>query len=816
MTPGTVSLVSGACLLAACAASAAGARLESDTTHPNDNFFAIGSKAETILRASGLSPNERRSVALSVFDFTRTNLVTSLKGEIVAGPDGAWTGRFPLPTERYGVYYVRADAGGLELPKVGTGPKGFFSYAVLEDPAKMPDIDPWDAFLGQHHADISWLWHRGGLGSALNPSSNRLVIASTHRAAGEGRFGSARFWTLVTNETVRSEYRSMLADYVKAAVAAGPGRQGRRVYENLWEPNLRAPSLDAIVAAQRVAWETIRELDPEALVGAYTSSGIDLRTMRALMEKGLWKYMNALTVHPYKGMPETCGFIDDVRALKRIVREYMGNDIPMFATESGMNEPNTVDGERRKLCGQLRQALILFGEGFQMYCPFFGFDFGADLNNQSDGDYGLNYNSQYPRVRFGCKVSQPRPVFGALAAFGRLTEGLRPTCCIEWLGETVLGYAFADKADSDCVVVIWDWGARGSEVELPVGGEIVEVADIMGNIARVAAKGGKLKLKLSDAPQYVLHAGQKIWGRAAQKRLKWSDRRFRGANELAPVGIVSVLPAFSGRDPGVTVTLENRTDGPETVLLETRIPGEPDCRRKESVTVPAHGESKKTVVFAGFRPNPMALFETRVRVVPAKGMSAEAVETFNFAAVPCEFSFGDCRVKLDCDRDALKFDVVVADSTPMNERSGWWSWNGDSVQVALARRHLPQRTYNDIADALEQAHCEYTVAKTPLGDEVCRTITWDASRYPCDSGRGGIVPSRTAPRAVSHADGCWRYVFSLPWKFVNLDRPPVGTVFRMALQYNDRVPDDPALRQVECFKMKLMAPRRFGWFVLSR
>ena len=56
----------------------------------------------------------------------------------------------------------------------------------------------------------------------------------------------------------------------------------------------------------------------------------------------------------------------------------------------------------------------------------------------------------------------------------------------------------------------------------------------------------------------------------------------------------------------------------------------------------------------------------------------------------------------------------------------------------------------------------------------------------------------------------------MPWKFVNLDRPPVGTVFRMALQYNDRVPDDPALRQVECFKMKLMAPRRFGWFVLSR
>ena len=816
MDDGILKLVPGLSLLLAAGLANAQPSLEAVTSSPANNFFAIGKVAEVELSAKGFAPGERRQVKLDVFDFTRTNRVAALEGELAAGSDGAWSGRFTLPTDRYGIFYVGADAGGAGLGKVGTAPNGFFSYGVLEDPAKMPDLDPWDAFLGEHAAKFDWLWQRGGLGSALEPSDTRLVIASTDRAAGEGKIKTARFWTILTNESVQAEYRANLTDYVKKAIAAGPGRQGRRIYENLWEPNLRAPNLESIVAAQKIAWETIHELDPDALVGAYTSSGIDLRALRMLFEKGLGKYMNAITVHPYKGIPELGGFVDDVRGMKRLVREYVGRDLPMFATESGMNELNTVEGAKRKLCGQLRQALILFGEGFQMYCPFYGCDFGADANNQADGDYGLNYNCQYPKVRFGCKVSQPRPVFGALAAFARLTEGHRPTCCMEWFGETVLGYAFTDKADADCVLAVWDWGANGAVVELPVGREQVDVADVMGNVTRHDAPKGRLRLALSEYPQYVLHADPKIWGRAAQAKLKWSERRYKGANELAPVGIESVVPTFAGEEPGVAVNLVNRTDKAVAVRVEVRIPGEPDCRKKATLMVPARREAASRVIFTGFRPNPTALFETQVRVVPSTGSSAELKETFNFARVPCAFSFDGCSVKLSCDRRSLKFDVSVADDTPFNERSGWWSWNGDSLQVGLAKLHLKKRTQNDIADAFAQARSEHTVAKTPEGDQICRTISWDLTRFPCDNDRAGLVAPSQAPRKVVYDGGRWRYTFSLPWTFLNMDAPQVGETFRMALQYNDRKKGDPGIRQVECFDMKLAAPQRFGWFVIGQ
>lgn len=786
------------------------------TTHPKDNFYSLGSCAQVVVTANGFNPSERRTVDLTVFDFTRANVISRTRGSFEADGAGVGEVRFQLPTDRYGVFYVKAESGVILLQKVGTAPRGFFTYGVLEDPAKMPDLDPWDAFLGEHSAAYDWLWQRGGLGSALKPSDNRLVIATTHRACGEHKMGHDRFWSMCTNEDARTEYRANLTDYVKKAIAAGAGRQKRRIYENLWEPNLIAPSAEAIVAAQKVAWETIHDLDPEALVGAYTSSGIDLRFMRALMEAGLWKYMNALTVHPYKGLPEVGGYIDDVRGMKRIIREYVGHDIPMFATESGLNENNTIDGEKRKLCGQLRQALILFGEGFQMYCPFYGADFGADKNNQYDGDYGLNYNSQYPKVRFGCKVSQPRPIFGGLAAMARLTEGHRPSCAIQWLAETVHGYAFTDKDDKDVVLVLWDWGARGTEVEIPVGREEVDVADVMGNVSRMKTSGGKLRLALSEYPQYVLHVDPSVWGFAAQKKLKWSERRFKGANELAPVGVSAFTPAFVGGEPGVSVVLENRTETEQQVTLETRIPGEPDCRKKSSVAIPAHDERKVTVRFHGFHPEPTRLFETIVRVIPRKGPVAESKEMFNFLSVPGAFSFGACHVKLDCNSRFLVFDMTVDDSTPKNDKNGWRSWDGDSVQVGLAKAALRERTQNDVADAFSQAHCEYTVAKTPCGDEVCRTISWDLTRFPFDLYRKGVVDENTAPRVVTHDGKVWHYHLSLPWEFINLNAPPKGTVFRMAMQYNDRVPDDKDLHQTECFKMKVGAPKYFGWVVVEK
>ena len=199
--------------------------LSSVTTRPSDNFFARGSEAGTTLTVTGATPGATLPVRLSVFDFTRTNAVAKLRGKIALDGEGKGAATFRLPTDRYGIFYVSADVGGLSLPKVGTGPRGFFTYGVLEDPAKMPDIDPWDAFLGWHGGSSPWLWFRGGFGSSnggtYRPSTNRLTITTLHRSCGEHKMGK-RFWSMTTNEEARAEYRDNLAKYVNAAIEAGP------------------------------------------------------------------------------------------------------------------------------------------------------------------------------------------------------------------------------------------------------------------------------------------------------------------------------------------------------------------------------------------------------------------------------------------------------------------------------------------------------------------------------------------------------------------------------------------------------------------
>lgn len=794
------------------------AALTAVTSSPSNNFFVAGRPVDVMLEATGLAAGAQVPLALDVYDFTFTNRIARVDCGLVRGDGkGSWRGVFRLPSDRYGVFLVRPRGAGLDLVRRGSMPKGAFTYAVVDDPAAARDIDPWDAFLGLHGVPATdirpWLRARGGLGDARRPSDASFVVANLER------FNNAPgFWkNFRTDPAVREKYRRDIADYVRAAVAAGAGRQGRRFYETTWEANLKSPDAQTLVEVNRVAWEVIHELDPEAYVAAPTSSGIaDLAFLRSLLDLGLAKYMNAFAVHPYvQAPPEQNGFVDTVRSVKRILREYAGRDLPMIGTESGLNEDNTPFGEKTKLTGQLRQNLILLGEGFLWNLPFYGYDFAADAGDQTEGDYGLCYNNLLPKHHWGPAFVSPRPIAGALSAFARLTEGCRPTCTIEWLGETVLGYAFADRGDRRTVIALWDWGERGTTVELPVGREVISVADVMGNETRHHTAAGVLRLTLSEYPQYVLDPDVRIWGHAAQKTLNWSSRKCKSAADRAAVAARLLEPAFEGETPAVAVTLVNQTDADLEARLETRVYGEPETRHEKRVVVPARAERRVVVAFDGWAVSPTTMQDVEVAVTADK-IRTSIRESLNFLAVPSRFAFdGGKSIAFDCDDAFLKVDAFVPDATPTNGWSGWGSWKGDSVQLGLAKRALKRRTGNDLADNAEEARSEITLALTPEGPQVYRTMTWDAHRFPTDARLGGLFAPETAPLSVAYENGGWRYRASVPWSFLNLSTPGPGQTFRFAFQFNDRQPGSRLLLQTKGFELKKRAPRQFGWAVLK-
>ena len=564
--------------------------------------------------------------------------------------------------------------------------------------------------------------------------------------------------------------------------------------------------------ACEIAWKAIRRHDPDALIAAPTlcNSG-SIGYLRRLLDAGLAQWMNAFAVHPYiQPVPEADGFVEKLRITRRLLNEAFGRDIPMVATEGGFNLSSSPRDEHEKLASQVRQALIILGEGFLWHLPFYAYDFGADAGDRLDGDYGLCYNPLYPERRWMPGTVFPRPVFAGLAAFGALTEGLRPSCTIEWLGETVLGYAYSSSDDDRCVIALWDWSGGNASVEIPVQAPRVRVADVMGNEHEVETAGGTLLLALSDLPTYVLGASPSLWGTAAQRRLKWSERRFISPKESAPVVIEGVAPRFHGREPGVAVTVRNRTGEKVLAEVSTRIPGVPEARRSLSVSLAPDGMETLAFDFPGFRPDPLAWQSLETAAAPSTGAVFRRSDRLGFLAVPSSFETEDgIRVSLSWTPDALSLAIAVPDSTQTNAWTGWHSWKGDSVQIGLARKALAKRSENDLADTVEQAASELTLALTPDGPQVYRTITWDESRFPSGMSGEGLVTSAEAPLGVRKTPGGYRYRVSIPWRFIGMERATLGDTFRLAILVNDwNLEGRRTERHV--FDLKRTPPKNFG------
>jgi hypothetical protein len=180
--------------------------------------------------------------------------------------------------------------------------------------------------------------------------------------------------------------------------------------------------------------EAIDKEDPHGGVTCFPSVS-NIRTLdyhRQLIDAGLLEHLNAYSIHPYIAYPpESNGLISNVRQLKRMIRDRIGRDLPLYGTEQGFAEPGTVEGELRKLNGLLRANFILLGEGFEKNLAFYGVDFGNDNGLDRDGDYGLFFNLELESKRYGVRFTSPRAVAAGLSAATWLVDGKRPTACLE-------------------------------------------------------------------------------------------------------------------------------------------------------------------------------------------------------------------------------------------------------------------------------------------------------------------------------------------------------------------------------------------------
>ena len=857
--------------------------LTADTSNPVNSFFRKDEKATVTYSVRGLEPGARTKLTAQVLDELDKQVAELPALEVTADAKGEWTGSAALPTGRYGFYRLKAQCGAARLPKVGSRRPDCITFAVVYDPDKRKQYPVEETFYGTCGGgpDV-YRWfgtsYAYGKGTPLEPERyarhlksgdplpderGTIIAESAEKLAaflpqeGKDYFKKVgakglAVYMLLESEEGRKWYRLALQNMAKAAREQ---IKGRRIYEVTSEPDLALPGPEWVVRQTKFASEVLHAADPEGIVFGPTLSSFNKGTFfRQLCDLGIVDYIDAFGLHPYGAFPpEPNGQLGRIREIKRLLREKKGRDMLMGGTEGGYCVPSTTATDLAQAVGMTRLQLILLGEGFAFNCMFYPTDYGNDGNSNREGDYGLTSNLELETRRFGPDKASPRPAAAMISAASRFTEGHRPTGCLEGVfGETTLGYSYATK-DDECAIALWDWGNTGAVAELNVGREEVEVADEWGNERRVRTKKGVLTLALTERPQYVIDPDPALWGRKGSeaKRLQREAEKKAAEREAArEIAFQSFAPTvLSDGTPGVRGTVENRQPRDITVTLETRIRGMVEARGSATVTLKQREIGSVAVPLPGFRPDPFATMRMEVVAKTASGYLERLTADENFLVAekvaegtadsafanwkspryretPSGVTNTTLRLAVGWNERYLLFDALVEDDAFAPTMPGWFSWNGDAIQLGLAKDVLTKSTGNTQTDLKAEAHTETTFALTTDGPQVYRTRSYDYQALPMGTSQKdlrGLVSPKDCPFEVTTertASGTRvRYRIAVPWRFLNIrERPPrLGESCRFALAVCDRDPGMKTCEHTNClFELKAAAPKRFGRIVFGK
>jgi hypothetical protein len=148
-----------------------------------------------------------------------------------------------------------------------------------------------------------------------------------------------------SEQSVRTEEgRKAFAAFAQAAASR---YKGKGILWEVWnEPNIRQfwrpqPSVDDYCRLVEATAPLVKEADPSGLLVAPATSGIPFDWIEACFKKGLLKWIDVLSVHPYRSQPpETV--IKDYEKLRELIKRYapQGKEVPIISGEWGYSNIN--------------------------------------------------------------------------------------------------------------------------------------------------------------------------------------------------------------------------------------------------------------------------------------------------------------------------------------------------------------------------------------------------------------------------------------------------------------------------------------------
>ena len=307
------------------------------------------------------------------------------------------------------------------------------------------------------------------------------------------------------------DYLAWLRDSVKVEMHRYP-HMNPRLYGVAWEINLNMPphnfnppyTPQDVVELHRRTRETIKAIDPSAMVLGPCPSNLNVKWFETIFEAGALQYVDAIETHGYaEGVftPEEYDYPGKIAAINDLMRRHNdGKVLPIYITEAafrGRLGSTIIHHTQAQVMTRL--AIILKGEGVRCFMPFFSIDYDRD------GWWGFLFNLEVDAPNpWGTQRVSPKPTVNAMATCVGLLEGATPVRRVRKLGPDVWAYLF-DK-DGKSILAIWT-PQTPRRISVPAGdASTLRAVNIMGHESQLPAQDGQVDLTIDPSPQYLIDA----------------------------------------------------------------------------------------------------------------------------------------------------------------------------------------------------------------------------------------------------------------------------------------------------------------------
>jgi len=318
--------------------------------------------------------------------------------------------------------------------------------------------------------------------------------------AGCERRGISMLYILDYSNRLYEKDRSVLSEegrqaFAKFGAVSAKRYEGKNIIWEIWnEPNisqfwLPQPSVEAYTALVETASKAIKEAVPSAIVVAPATSGIPFSWLEECFQKGMLKWIDALTVHPYRpSPPETV--IKDYKELRKLIKKYAPEkDVPIISGEWGYSN---INWDKKPLSLET-QGQYLVREFLVNY--YMGIPVNIWYDWKNDGTDATEREHNFGTVTHDLK---PKPAYLAMKALANLLDGYSIAERLD-LGNDE-DFALMIKKGESKAIACWTMGDE-HEAKLPskVDGTLF---DMYGENKADSWSGDKIML--SQSPQYLI------------------------------------------------------------------------------------------------------------------------------------------------------------------------------------------------------------------------------------------------------------------------------------------------------------------------